>query len=50
MKSKYVENALALLGALIVLIGVSTAASSAFAAEAGLDIDLQDRISITDAD
>ncbi len=49
MKSKYIENGLALIGALIVLIGVSTAASSAFAAEADLDIDLHDRISMTDA-
>lgn len=32
MKSKYIENGLALVGALIVLIAVSAAASSAFAA------------------
>lgn len=32
MKSKYIENGLALVGALIVLIAVSTAAGSAFAA------------------
>ena len=50
MKSKYIENGLALVGALIVLIGVSTAASSAFAAEASLDIELHDRISSSDAD
>ena len=31
MKSKHIENGLALVGALIVLIAVSTAISSAFA-------------------
>ena len=33
MKSKHIESGLALLGALVVLVGVSFAASSAFAAE-----------------
>ena len=50
MKSKYIENGLAWVGALIVLIGVSTAASSAFAAESDLDIEFGDRISISDAE
>lgn len=31
MKSKYFENGLALLGALVILVGVSAAASSALA-------------------
>ncbi len=31
MKSKYIENGLALVGALIVLVAVSTAIGSAFA-------------------
>ncbi len=35
MKSKYLENGLALLGALIILIGVSAAASSALAGDLG---------------
>jgi hypothetical protein len=35
MKSKYFENGLALLGALVILIGVSAAASSAFASDPG---------------
>jgi hypothetical protein len=35
MKSKYFENGLALLGALIILIGVSAAASSALAGDLG---------------
>ena len=38
MKVKYIENGLALVGALIMLIGVSFAVSSAFAA-APLDIE-----------
>lgn len=48
MKSKYIENGLAMVGALIILIGVSTAASSAFAAAPleTLDIELDDRISV----
>jgi len=46
MKSKHIENGLALVAALIVLIGVSTAASSAFAAESSLDIELDGRISV----
>ena len=49
MKSRYIENGLAMIGALIILIGVSTAASSAFAAAPleTLDIEAIDRISIT---
>ena len=35
MKSKYFENVLALLGALVILIGVSAAASSALAGDVG---------------
>jgi hypothetical protein len=35
MKSKYLENGLALLGALVILIGVSAAASSALAVDVG---------------
>ena len=35
MKSKYFENGLALLGALVILIGVSAAASSALAGDLG---------------
>jgi hypothetical protein len=35
MKSKYFENTLALLGALVILIGVSAAASSALAGDVG---------------
>lgn len=35
MKSKYLENGLALLGALVILIGVSAAASSALAGDLG---------------
>ena len=35
MKSKYFENGLALLGALVILIGVSAAASSALAGDVG---------------
>ena len=35
MKSKYFENALALLGVLVILIGVSAAASSALAGDFG---------------
>jgi hypothetical protein len=35
MKSKFFENGLALLGALIILIGVSAAASSALAGDLG---------------
>lgn len=31
MKSKYIENGLALLGALVILIGVSSAANTALA-------------------
>ncbi len=50
MKSKHIENGLTLVAALIVLIGVSTAASSAFAAETNLDIEIHDRISLTDAE
>jgi len=34
MKSKFFENALALLGALVILIGVSAAASMALAGDA----------------
>ena len=46
MKAKYIENGLALLGAMIVLIGVSSAASSAFAA-APLDIEGPAHISVS---
>jgi hypothetical protein len=35
MKSKYFENGLALLGALVIIIGVSAAASSALAGDVG---------------
>jgi hypothetical protein len=35
MNSKYFENGLALLGALVILIGVSAAASSALAGDQG---------------
>ncbi len=35
MKSKYFENGLALLGALAILIGVSAAAGTALAGDAG---------------
>ncbi len=35
MKSKYFENVLALLGALVILVGVSAAASTAFAGDLG---------------
>jgi hypothetical protein len=35
MKSKYFENALALLGALVILIGVSAAFSTAVAGDLG---------------
>ena len=37
MNSKHIENGLALVGALIILIGVSMAAGSAFAATPDLD-------------
>ena len=35
MKSKYFENGLALLGALVILVGVAAAASSALAGDLG---------------
>jgi len=35
MKNSYFENVLALLGILVILIGVSAAASSAFAGDLG---------------
>lgn len=35
MKSKYFENLLALLGALVILIGVTAAASTALAGDMG---------------
>ena len=35
MNSKYFENGLAILGALLILIGVSAAASSALAGDVG---------------
>jgi hypothetical protein len=35
MKSKYFENALALLGALVILVGVSAAANNALAGDMG---------------
>ncbi len=35
MKSKYFENVLALLGALVIIVGVSAAASSALAGDTG---------------
>lgn len=35
MKTKYFENGLALLGALVILIGVSAAASTALAGDFG---------------
>lgn len=35
MKSKYIENVLALLGALVILIGVSAAANTALAGDMG---------------
>ena len=35
MKGKYFENGLALLGALVILVGVSAAAGSAFAGSIG---------------
>jgi hypothetical protein len=35
MKSKTIENLLALLGALVILVGVSAAASTAFAGVTG---------------
>jgi len=35
MKSKYFENTLALIGALVILIGVSAAASTALAGDMG---------------
>jgi hypothetical protein len=52
MTAKRIENALALAAALIVLIGVSAAASTAFAAApiANLDIDPAARISLLNAD
>ena len=49
MKTKLIENGLALLGALIVLIGVSSAASSAFAAT-DLELGRDARISTTSTD
>ena len=49
MKAKYIENGLALVAALIVLIGVSSAASSAFAA-APLDNERQTPISVSSGD
>ena len=49
MKNRYIENGLAVLGALIVLIGVSSAASSAFAAS-DLELGDADRISLPGAD
>jgi len=50
MKSKYIENGLALVGALIIMIGVSTAATSAFAADSNLDIERHGHISNSDAE
>ena len=35
MKSKYFENGLALLGALVILVGVSAAASTALSVDKG---------------
>lgn len=49
MKLKYIENGLALVGALIVLVAVSAAANSAFAA-APLDIERPAPISILSGD
>lgn len=52
MNSKHIENGLALIGALIILIGVSMAAGSAFAATPDLDKERPARIStsIVEAD
>ena len=35
MNSKFIENGLALLGILVILVGVSAAATSAFAGDVG---------------
>jgi len=49
MNSRKVENGLALLGVLIVLFGVSSAANTAFASEAdALDTSLKITVSTTD--
>lgn len=47
MNSKHIENGLALIGALIILVGVSMAAGSAFAATPDLDNERTARISVS---
>jgi hypothetical protein len=46
MNTKYVENGLALMGALLVLVAVAFAASSAFDGKLSLDFPLQGHTSI----
>jgi hypothetical protein len=46
MNTKYVENGLALMGALLILVAVAFAASSAFDGKLSLDFPLQGHTSI----